>query len=228
MGEPDEYSRGVRPPPPTRCLPPDVFHWLEKLQGGFGHGSGPELELRRHPLAAQDSGWWNLGQGDPQRTLAAAESHALANPASGSGMLLLPFHSSTAWWRRCSSFARLVCLLPAGRLTEMRVWQTGQWRRDLMAGTYAVFAYPYSPAINPLSITTAGAPPPSTVAVGQFMWWRRGGAAPMSTHESQKVGGLVHTRDLLADTGCYLSPACLRCRHHTLTRPMGWYYPHMH
>ena len=36
------------------------------------------------------------------------------------------------------------------------------------------------------------------------------------------------TRDLLADTGYYLSPACLRCLHQTLTRPMGWYYPHMH
>ena len=34
MGEPDDYSRGIKPPPPARCLSPAVFGWLQRLQGG--------------------------------------------------------------------------------------------------------------------------------------------------------------------------------------------------
>ena len=53
-----------------------------------------------------------------------------------------------------------------------------------------VFSYPKG-RLNPLLFATAGVAPPSTVSIGQFLWWRRDGTAPLSTAECQKTGVLV-------------------------------------
>ena len=59
-----------------------------------------------------------------------------------------------------------------------------------------VFAYPRK-RLNPLLFASAGVMPPSTIAVGQFLWWKRDGTAPLATAECQKQGVLLQVTEVL-------------------------------